>query len=187
MLLKQLNMTTSAPTPNSGASGSGASSRNIQEVCALEHSALAQRSIGERWADRVARTAGKVWFAVLHVFLFSAWMIVNSGMLGSALVFDAYPFQLLTLVTSLEAIFLSLFILTSQNRASAQADQRSHLDLQINLLAEAESTATMKMLQALCAHHGISFADDAEIAVLLERTEPQKLVQELQTQLPEAP
>jgi uncharacterized membrane protein len=153
----------------------------------LEHSALAQRSTGERWADRVAGTAGKVWFAMFHVILFTGWMIVNSGVLNSALVFDPYPFQLLTLVTSLEAIFLSLFILTSQNRATAQADQRSHLDLQINLLAEAESTATLKMLQALCAHHGLNCAHDGDLADLLERTEPEKLVQELQTQLPETP
>jgi uncharacterized membrane protein len=138
------------PTPVSAISDSGASSRNIRAVSALEHSALAQRSMGERWADRVAATAGRVWFAMVHVGLFLGWMILNSGILSPALVFDPYPFQLLTLVTSLEAIFLSLFILTSQNRATSQADQRSHLDLQINLLAEAESTAALKILQALC-------------------------------------
>jgi uncharacterized membrane protein len=173
------------PTPVSAISDSGASSRNIRAVSALEHSALAQRSMGERWADRVAATAGRVWFAMVHVGLFLGWMILNSGILSPALVFDPYPFQLLTLVTSLEAIFLSLFILTSQNRATSQADQRSHLDLQINLLAEAESTATLKMLQALCAHNGLSIARDAEIARLLEQTEPEKLVQEIQAELPE--
>jgi uncharacterized membrane protein len=89
-------------------------------------------------------------------------------------------------VTSLEAIFLSLFILTSQNRASAQADQRSHLDLQINLLAEAESTATLRMLRALCAHQGLDVAQDLEVTELLRTTEPKKLLEELQTHLPEA-
>jgi uncharacterized membrane protein len=105
--------------PNSEVSDAGASSRNIKAVSALEHSALARRSTGERWADRVAATAGKVWFAMLHVILFTGWMIVNSGVLNSASVFDPYPFQLLTLVTSLEAIFLSLFILTSESRHGA--------------------------------------------------------------------
>jgi uncharacterized membrane protein len=95
--------------------------------------------------------------------------------------------QLLTLVTSLEAIFLSLFILTSQNRANTQADQRSHLDLQINLLAKAEATASLKMLQALCAHHGLKIAHDPELKPLVQRTEPKTLVRELQTQLPDSP
>jgi uncharacterized membrane protein len=165
---------------------SSTSAGNIKAICELEHSALASRSVGERWADRVASTAGRVWFAMAHVLWFSAWVVVNSGLMKSIRAFDPYPFQLLTLVTSLEAIFLSLFILTSQNRASAQADQRSHLDLQINLLAEAESTATLRMLRALCAHQGLDVAQDLEVTELLRTTEPKKLLEELQTHLPEA-
>ena len=162
---------------------SSASARNISAVCELEESALASRSTGERWADKVTSTAGKVWFAVAHFFWFGSWITLNVGVAGLA-PFDAYPFPLLTLVTSLEAIFLSLFILTSQNRANAQADQRAHLDLQINLLAESEATATLKMLQALCAHHGLEIADDPELDLLLQRTEPKTLVRDIQTQLP---
>lgn len=180
------NTSKSSGAPLSERPNCGASSRNISAVSALEHAALAQRSAGERWADRVAATASKAWFAMLHVFLFARWMIVNSGV-SNGLVFDPFPFQLLTLVTSLEAIFLSLFILTSQNRAAAQGDQRNHLDLQINLLAEAESTAALKMLQAPCVHNGLSIAHDVEITRLLERTEPERLVQEIQKELPETP
>lgn len=135
----------------------------------------------------MASIAGKVWFTVGHFFWFTAWILVNVGVVHVLPPFDPYPFPLLTLATSLEAIFLSLFILTSQNRATAQADQRSHLDLQVNLLAESESTAILKMLRALCKHEGLKIADDPEIEDLAARTEPKTLVNELQTQLPENP
>jgi uncharacterized membrane protein len=164
-----------------------ASEGNIRAISDLEHSALARRSTGERWADRVASTAGKVWFTVGHFFWFSGWILLNIGVVSGVTPFDPYPFPLLTLATSLEAIFLSLFILTSQNRATAQAEQRSQLDLQINLLAESESTVTLKMLRALCEHHGLKIAHDAEVELLAQRTEPKTLVRDLQTQLPDAP
>lgn len=83
------------------------------------------------------------WFIMAHVIWFCAWMPLNSKAL-SLQKFDAYPYPLLTMIVSLEAIFLSLFVLMSQNRSSLQAEQRAHLDLQINLLSETENT---KMLQ----------------------------------------
>jgi uncharacterized membrane protein len=128
-----------------------------------------------------------VWFVAAHFFWFSGWILLNLGVVGGVAPFDPYPFPLLTLVTSLEAIFLSLFILTSQNRATAQADQRAHLDLQINLLAESEATETLKMLRALCEHHGLNIAHDPELELLAQRTEPKTLLKDLQTQLPDAP
>ena len=69
--------------------------------------------------------------------------------------FDPFPFGFLTLVVSLEAIFLSVFVLMSQNRMTRQADKRAHLDLQIDLLAEQELTTILHMLRALCAKHGV--------------------------------
>lgn len=172
---------------NAASASSSASARNIRAISDLEHSALAKRSTGERWADKVAGAAGKVWFTVGHFFWFSGWILLNLGVVGSFTPFDPYPFPLLTLATSLEAIFLSLFILTSQSRATAQAEQRSQLDLQINLLAESESTVTLKMLQALCEHHGLKIARDPEVEQLAQRTEPKTLVRDLQSQLPDSP
>jgi uncharacterized membrane protein len=166
------------------ATSSSPSARNIRAIRDLEQTALKKRSIGERWADWVASTAGKAWFAVVHFFWFSAWILLNVGALPVIAPFDPYPFPLLTLATSLEAIFLSLFILTSQSRANAQADQRAHLDLQVNLLAESESTLTLRMLQALCVHHGLKVAHEAEIEQLSQRTEPKILAEDLHTELP---
>jgi uncharacterized membrane protein len=87
-------------------------------------------------------------FIVFHVVWFSIWLWLNSGSKGR-LAFDPFPYQLLSTVVSLESIFLSLFILMSQNRSNVQADQRNHLDLQINLLSEEENTKMLQMLQAI--------------------------------------
>ena len=92
--------------------------------------------------------------------------------------FDPFPYVGLSTIVSLEAIFLSLFILVSQNRASRRADERAHLDLQVNLLSEREATKMLQLLQALCAYHGLSAADDAEVTELLRETEPAIIARE---------
>ena len=72
----------------------------------------------------------------------------------------------------------------SQNRAGQQAEQRAHLDLQINLLAEHESSKTLELLRALCQHHGLSCADDPEISELISKTKPGEILKELKSSLP---
>jgi uncharacterized membrane protein len=88
------------------------------------------------------------------------------------------------MIVSLESIFLSLFILMSQNRSGVQAEQRNHLDLQINLLSEDENTKMILMLQALCKHHQLAIADDPEIVALAKRTDLQEVVADLKENLP---
>jgi uncharacterized membrane protein len=89
---------------------------------------------------------------LLHVLWFGVWVTVNSGLVGRLHPFDPFPFPFLTMTVSLEAIFLALFVLASQNRLSRQADKRSHLDLQIDLLAEREMTAVLQLLQDIAGH-----------------------------------
>ena len=88
------------------------------------------------------------------------------------------------MIVSLESIFLSLFILMSQNRSSIQADQRNHLDLQINLLSEDENTKMLQMLQALCEFHKLAIAGDPEIRAMTKRTEIKDVLSELKDNLP---
>src|SRR5882672_7692637 len=109
--------------------------KNISAVSAMEHEALASRSYGQRLGDVIACSVGQMWFILAHAVWFGVWVALNYGLIPGLRPFDPFPFQFLTFVVSLEAIFLSLFILVSQNRANQQADRRSHLDLQINLLA----------------------------------------------------
>jgi uncharacterized membrane protein len=158
-----------------------ATNRNIQEICAIEKHTLSSRSASERLGDLISTQAGRMWFIIVHFIWFALWVAFN---LTGRRTFDPFPFALLTMLVSLESIFLSSFILMSQNRATKQADQRAHLDLQINLLAEHENSKMLLMLQALCKHHQLIEANDPEVNELAKRTEPQELLKELVENLP---
>ena len=157
--------------------------RNIKAISELEHSALAQRSFSARVGDAIASHAGKMWFIIFHAVWFSIWLWLNSESKGR-FAFDPFPYQLLSTVVSLESIFLSLFILMSQNRSNVQADQRNHLDLQINLLSEEENTKMLQMLQAICEHHKLAIGKDPETTAMAKRTEISDVLSELQEHLP---
>ena len=181
----------SLPNGNGGAGRSTGDSlqtntqKNIAAVSTMEYDALECRSKWERIGDVIARSAGHMWFTGLHALWFGIWIVLNCSLIPGVRPFDPFPFQFLTFVVSLEAIFLSLFILMSQNRSSRQADARAHLDLQINLLAEQESTKMLQMLHNLCSHHGLADARDPEVQQLQTPTEPEQLLRELKQSLPE--
>jgi len=168
--------------PNKFSSTGTPAERNIKVVCDLEKRALNDRTVGERVSDFIAFQAGKMWFIMLHMVWFVAWVAWNS--VPGVYRFDPFPYSALTTAVSLEAIFLSLFILMSQNRMNRRADERSQLDLQINLLAEHETTKMLQLLRALCIYHKLAEAEDPEVAQLLRQTEPAELARELAQQLP---
>src|SRR5689334_1122593 len=117
---------------------SSAVEENVQAIKTWERAILLARSKAEQISDWIAVTAGSGTVLVLHVVWFTVWVIANVGLIRGIRAFDPFPFPLLTTTVSLEAIFLALFVLASQNRMSRQTDKRGHLDLQINLLAEEE-------------------------------------------------
>jgi uncharacterized membrane protein len=90
----------------------------------------------DRTADRVTNFAGSLNFVYIHAAWFTVWILINAGLFGAALVFDEFPYGLLTMVVSLEAIFLSTFVMVSQNRQAQRSDIRSDIDFQNNLRAE---------------------------------------------------
>ena len=160
-------------------------SRNIRAIARLENEALHQRTLTDRISDTITRFAGSSVFIVLHIAWFTVWIILNLGRTGTH-PFDPYPFTFLTMVVSLEAIFLSIFVLISQNRMAHQADRRAHLDLQINLLAEQENTMMLRMLERLCEQQGIKTESvNEEIQALFEKTDLHALMHELEKQLPD--
>ncbi len=87
-------------------------------------------------ADKVTSFAGSLNFVYIHGAWFGVWVLLNAGLLGGSLKFDVYPFGLLTMIVSLEAIFLSTFVMVSQNRQAGRSDLRSQLDYENNLRAE---------------------------------------------------
>ena len=158
--------------------------KSVREICEIEEDSLRARSLGERLGDMVVNRSGRMWSIFFHAIWFAFWILLNSAKRWRPYTFDPFPYPLLTLVVSLESIFLSLFILISQNRSSRTADERAHLDLQINLLAEHESTKALQLLRALCEHHGLQCANDTEIDQLVSMTKPAEIVRELKQGLP---
>ena len=122
---------------------------NIRAVARLEESARSSRSVAACVSDTIIALAGSEWSVTLHALWFACWLVVNTG-LSPLKPFDPFPFSLLTSIVSLEAIFLTLLVLASQNRLTREADKRAHLDLQVNLLAEQEMTVVLHMLRELC-------------------------------------
>jgi len=152
---------------------------NIETVAALETATQKNRTGVDRIADGIAAFCGSMAFVYVHVVWFGGWVLLNSGLVPKHLHFDPFPFQFLTLTVSLEAIFLSAFILISQNRQSRVSDRRNHLDLQINLLAEQENSKMMAMLSAISRKLGIEDSDP-EIRILQEATEPGQLAEQIE-------
>ncbi len=129
--------------------------KNIETILNLDKETILKLSTVEHIADRVAAFAGSSPFIVLHVLWFGAWILLNSGAISWVIRFDPFPFSFLTLVVSLEAIFLTLLVLMSQNRMTKEADKRAHLELQINMLAEQETTIILRMVQNITKHLGL--------------------------------
>ena len=161
------------------------SGANIRAIVELERAALTSRSRAERLSDHVIRGLGSSAFLTLHVLWFGFWLLAGMGKIPWLPIFDPFPFAFLTMVVSLEAIFLAILVLISQNRMSRAADHRAHLDLQINLLAEQEITTTLKLVQEIRDHLGIGAERcDLDVKELLEPTDVQRLATELAEHLP---
>jgi len=154
---------------------------NIDAVKVWEQAALDQRSAAVRFSEWVTRVLGGGPSLALHAAWFGFWVLANSRAIPGIEPFDRFPFPLLTTMVSLEAIFLSLFVLASQNRLTTQADKRAHLDLQINLLAEREMTAVLVMVADLARHLKAPVSLTAEqIQDLAQKTNVKSLVGEIE-------
>lgn len=155
---------------------------NIRTLSALRYRERHSRSLQDRIADVITDFSGNMWFVYLHAIFFTVWIVMNVGSPHSIFglkPFDPYPFQLLTLIVSLEAIFLSTFVLISQNRMGEQSDKRAELDLHVGLLSEHEITRMIKMLDAIQDKLGINNEADPELAELEADLKPQDVLKEI--------
>lgn len=160
---------------------SAALEENVQEIRKWEREALHSRSTAERVSDSITSLAGSGPVQLAHVVWFAFWILANVGMIPGIAPFDPFPFPLLTTVVSLEAIFLALFVLASQNRLSHQGDKRAHLDLQVDLLAEREMTAVLQLLHDIAEHLGVKESMTAEqIRDLAAKTDIHQLTHKLE-------
>jgi uncharacterized membrane protein len=159
--------------------------KNVRAIAQLERAAIQDRTPADRLSDAIAHVAGSMGFVLAHLVGFTVWIAINAGWVEAVPAFDPFPFSLLTLVVSLEAIFLSIFVLMSQNRAARLADRRAHLDLQVDLLAERELTVMLHMLKALCVKQGVVLDGvGTEVSDLLAETDVRELASNLDETLP---
>lgn len=152
---------------------------NVEKVLALERATKANATMADRVAERITRFCGSISFVTLHVAWYGIWIISNV-LLPEASRFDPYPFSFLTLVVSLEAIFLSAFIMISQNRQGILNERRSHMDLQIDMLAEQENTRMLDLLEKIACKVGIEPCHDEEIKAMAEAVKPEHLARQIE-------
>lgn len=157
---------------------------NIEAIKVWEEAALHHRSPAEQLSDAITRFAAGGPMLVFHLVWFAFWVLANVGIISGVTPFDPFPFPLLTMTVSLEAIFLSLFVLASQNRLSHQADKRAHLDLQVDLLAEREMTTVLRLVQDIARHLDVKLSVTPEIRDLVEKTDIHKLTDKME-EIPE--
>lgn len=157
---------------------------NIRSVADMQKHLDEQRTLSERIADMIGGFSGSMSFVVIHLIVFAAWFLINTLPLGIRH-FDPYPFILLAMVVSVEAVLLSTFVLMKQNRMQRQSDIRDHINLQIDLLSEKEITKTLQLLLAICRKLDIDPSDvsGAELQEMVNTTSVDVLADRIQTEL----
>ncbi|HTE17493.1 MAG TPA: DUF1003 domain-containing protein [Armatimonadota bacterium] len=153
--------------------------RNIRALIEVRRQSEGQRGTQERVADAITRFTGSLPFVYLHALVFGGWLICNIGLIPGVKPWDPFPFVMLAMIASVEAIFLSTFVLISQNRMQVMADKRADLDLQVNLLAEHEITRLIKLVDAIAEHMGVATGDDPEVEQLKKDVAPEVVLQEI--------
>lgn len=148
--------------------------RNIRALHARQRAADGRRSWQDRVADAITAFTGSMTFVFLHLGLFGGWIVWNLGWLGLP-PFDK-SFVVLAMFASVEAIFLSTFVLISQNRQAALANQRAELDLQVSLLAEHEITQLVILVTAIAQKLDIEAAQNPEIPDLAQDVHPEQVL-----------
>jgi uncharacterized membrane protein len=152
--------------------------RNIEVLHERRRQEAASATRQERLAQAITSFTGSMPFVYLHLALYTAWILINLGIVPGVPKFDP-SFVILAMEASVEAIFLSTFVLISQNRTAAAADKRSDLDLHINLLAEHELTKLTELVAAMAARMDVHLAATAEIEEVKKDVAPEAVLDEL--------
>lgn len=155
--------------------------RNIETLQRRRTEEQAAATFEQRLAAAITRFTGSMRFVYLHLVIFGLWIVANLGLVPGIPQFDP-SYVILAMAASVEAIFLSTFVLISQNRMAAAADKRDDLDLQINLLSEHEVTKLVALVSAIADKLGVSTEVDGEVEELKEDVAPELVLDELDHQ-----
>ena len=157
------------------------SSRRI--LRSFKAKADARRTWSEKFSDSITSVTGNVLFLSINVVWFTVWMVVNLGFIPGIKPFDPFPFGLLTMIVSLEAIILSTFVLISQNREAKIADIREEVDVQIDVLAEQETAKALELLTMLLKKNGVDLSGDKVLKEMTKPTNTEKIEKALEKEI----
>jgi uncharacterized membrane protein len=158
---------------------SSALRRNIEVLEERRRQEAAAAPMEARVAEVITRFTGSMRFVYLHLALYGAWIVVNLGIVPGVPKFDP-SFVILAMAASVEAIFLSTFVLISQNRMAAAADKRADLDLHVSLLTEHELTKLVELVTAMAERAGVRANADPEIEEIRKDVAPEAVLDEIE-------
>ncbi|MBX4201178.1 DUF1003 domain-containing protein [Candidatus Parcubacteria bacterium] len=142
-----------------------------------------KRTASDKMADWLTASFGTVFFLGANAVFFLVWLVLNTHLIPALEPFDPFPFGFLTMIVSLEAIFLAIIVLISQNRETRVAELREEIELYINTYAESEITKLIYLQTLLLKRNGIDVSSDPEVQKMMESLEPDKIEKELEKQL----
>jgi uncharacterized membrane protein len=149
--------------------------RNIDALRRRREREEAQAALDERLASAITRFAGSMRFVYVHALVYGAWILGNLGWIPAIRPWDP-TFVVLAMIASVEAIFLSTFILITQNRMASAADRRAELDVQIGLLAEAEITKLVELVSEIAERMDVPGAEAGEVEEMKQRVAPEAVL-----------
>lgn len=158
--------------------------RNIRTLSERRQREEENASLQDRLAGAITRFTGSMSFVFLHLALFGFWILANLGVVPGVPVWDP-SFVILAMCASVEAIFLSTFVLIAQNRMAAAADRRADLDLQISLLAEHEITKVATLLESVARHLGVEIEAEDELRDVKRDIAPEAVLDEIESTAPD--
>lgn len=153
--------------------------RNIHALLERRRFEEQHRKASDRVADRITTFTGSMAFVYIHMIIFGLWIVINLGWIPAIRKFDP-SFVVLAMVASVEAIFLSTFVLITQNRMAAMADKRADLDLQVSLLAEHEITKLITLVRAMAERMDIKESQNPELSELSEDVQPEQVLDKIE-------
>jgi uncharacterized membrane protein len=155
--------------------------RHTQRLHTLRNRTNLRRSFGQRVADQMTEMFGSTPFLVVNAVWFVVWIVWNTW--PGTQPFDKFPYGMLTMAVSLEAIFLSIFVLIAQNRSARIDELRAEVDLQVNTIAEAELTKLLQIVAELAKRQGVDVDSDAELQAMIAPTNVAEIEKVLQAEI----
>jgi len=154
--------------------------RGFENLHSLKQKAMAHSTTSERIADFFTRFSGDMRFVYIHTAWFIVWVAWNTALIPGLAPFDPFPFGLLTMIVSLEAIFLSTFVLISQNREQKINAIRDEIDTQINLYQEQEITQVLRIVHRMEKHLGLTDTDEKSVKLMEMFVNPDDLFRQIE-------